>query len=169
MVVLTRGSFQLYSPDYYYYHRYHSTTTTAPPNTATTGPQTEIRAWTGNICPSPQVFLCFCVLVCASPQVLVCSCRHVLLLFSAKYSNSSLQMQMVPLFSDFLPQIESSERAKGGVRAPKRMNFRDPPPFSFSEIFSGWQKLQGSTGGTRRKVWTRTKILSPNIRYFVAN
>ena len=25
------------------------------------------------------------------------------------------------------------------------------------------------TGGTRRKVWTRTKILSPNIRYFVAN
>ena len=34
---------------------------------------------------------------------------------------------------------------------------------------SGWQKLRGSTGGTRRKVWTRTKILSPNIRYFVAN
>ena len=33
----------------------------------------------------------------------------------------------------------------------------------------GWQKLHGSTGGTRRKVWTRTKILSPNIRYFVAN
>ena len=32
----------------------------------------------------------------------------------------------------------------------------------------GWQKLRGSTGGTRRKVWTRTKILSPNIRYFVA-
>ena len=27
----------------------------------------------------------------------------------------------------------------------------------------------GSTGGTRRKVWTRTKILSLNIRYFVAN
>ena len=34
---------------------------------------------------------------------------------------------------------------------------------------AGWQKLHGSTGGTRRKVWTRTKILSPNIRYFVAN
>ena len=33
----------------------------------------------------------------------------------------------------------------------------------------GWQKLRGSTGGTRRKVWTQTKILSPNIRYFVAN
>ena len=32
----------------------------------------------------------------------------------------------------------------------------------------GWQKLHGSTGGTRRKVWTRTKILSLNIRYFVA-
>ena len=25
------------------------------------------------------------------------------------------------------------------------------------------------TGGTRRKVWTWTKILSPNMRYFVAN
>ena len=24
----------------------------------------------------------------------------------------------------------------------------------------GWQKLRGSTGGTRRKVWTETKILS---------
>ena len=34
---------------------------------------------------------------------------------------------------------------------------------------TGWQKLRGSTGGTRRKVWTGTKILSPNIRYFVAN
>ena len=34
---------------------------------------------------------------------------------------------------------------------------------------AGWQKLHGSTGDTRRKVWTRTKILSPNIRYFVAN
>ena len=36
-------------------------------------------------------------------------------------------------------------------------------------IWTGWQKLRGSRGGTRRKVWTRTKILSPNIRYFVAN
>ena len=34
---------------------------------------------------------------------------------------------------------------------------------------SGWQKLHGSTGGTRRKVRTQTKILSPNIRYFVPN
>ena len=34
---------------------------------------------------------------------------------------------------------------------------------------AGWQKLRGSTVGTRRKVWTRTKILSLNIRYFVAN
>ena len=40
------------------------------------------------------------------------------------------------------------------------------------EVFlqkTGWQKLRGSTGGTRRKVWTWTKILGPNIRYFVAN
>ena len=34
---------------------------------------------------------------------------------------------------------------------------------------SGWQKLRGGTGGPLRKVWTQTKILSPNIRYFVAN
>ena len=36
-------------------------------------------------------------------------------------------------------------------------------------VVAGWQKLRGSTGGTRRKVWTRTKILSPNIRHFVTN
>ena len=38
---------------------------------------------------------------------------------------------------------------------------------SWSKIFrtpAGWQKLCGSTGGTRRKVWTWTKILSPNLR-----
>ena len=39
----------------------------------------------------------------------------------------------------------------------------------YLEHSAGWQKLRGSTGGTRRKVWTRTKILSPNIRYFVTN
>ena len=39
----------------------------------------------------------------------------------------------------------------------------------FGHLWPGWQKLRGSTGGPRRKVWTRTKILSPNIRYFVAN
>ena len=26
------------------------------------------------------------------------------------------------------------------------------------DSLAGWQKLRGSTGGTRRKVWTRTKI-----------
>ena len=36
-------------------------------------------------------------------------------------------------------------------------------------LCAGWQKLRGSTGGTRRKVLPRTKILSPNICYFVAN
>ena len=33
---------------------------------------------------------------------------------------------------------------------------------------SGWQKLREGTRGLPRKVWTRTNILSPNIRYFVA-
>ena len=32
----------------------------------------------------------------------------------------------------------------------------------------GWQKLCEGTKGLRQKVWTRTKIWSPNIRYFVA-
>ena len=36
---------------------------------------------------------------------------------------------------------------------------KPPPP--------GWQKLHGRTGRIRQKVWTRTKISSPNIRYFV--
>ena len=34
---------------------------------------------------------------------------------------------------------------------------------------SGWQKLRCGTGGPCRKVWTRKKILSPNLRYFVTN
>ena len=33
---------------------------------------------------------------------------------------------------------------------------------------AGWQKLCEGTKGLRRKVWTRTKMLSPNKRYFVA-
>ena len=33
---------------------------------------------------------------------------------------------------------------------------------------SGWQKLCEGTKGLCRKVWTRTKISSTNIRYFVA-
>ena len=32
---------------------------------------------------------------------------------------------------------------------------------------SGWQKLCEGTKGPRRKVWFRTKILSPKTRYFV--
>ena len=36
-------------------------------------------------------------------------------------------------------------------------------------LTAGWQKLHGITGGTRRKVWTRTKILSPKKSSFVAN
>ena len=33
---------------------------------------------------------------------------------------------------------------------------------------TGWQKLCEGMKGLRRKVWTWTKILSPNIRYIVA-
>ena len=32
----------------------------------------------------------------------------------------------------------------------------------------GWQKLCEGTNGLRRKVWSRTEILSPSIHYFVA-
>ena len=32
----------------------------------------------------------------------------------------------------------------------------------------GWQKLREGTKGLRRKGWTFTKILSPNIRCFAA-
>ena len=35
-------------------------------------------------------------------------------------------------------------------------------------VKAGWQKLREGTNGLRQKVWTQTKILSPNIRYFVA-
>ena len=49
-------------------------------------------------------------------------------------------------------------------------------------VIDGWQKfcdlnliddrvaeVARGHGGPRRKVWTRTKILGPNIRHFVAN
>ena len=38
-----------------------------------------------------------------------------------------------------------------------------------SVSLAGWQKLCGDTEGPRQKVWTQTKILSRNIRYFVVN
>ena len=38
-----------------------------------------------------------------------------------------------------------------------------------SSLFgAGWHKLCEGTKGLYRKLWTRTKILSPNMRYFVA-
>ena len=43
------------------------------------------------------------------------------------------------------------------------------PTFQLLCFIPGWQKLCGGKGGPRRKVWTRTKILSPNICYFAAN
>ena len=43
------------------------------------------------------------------------------------------------------------------------------PTFQLLCFIPGWQKLGGGTGGPRRKVWTQAKILSPNMRYFVAN
>ena len=55
------------------------------------------------------------------------------------------------------------------------LNLNTKLPFWYDQqrieglIREGWQKLHGSTGGTRRKVRTRTKILSPNIRSFVAD
>ena len=40
---------------------------------------------------------------------------------------------------------------------------------AFIYFLAEWQKLCGGTGGPSQKVWTRTNILSPNTRYFVAN
>ena len=38
----------------------------------------------------------------------------------------------------------------------------------FKHKWTGWQKLREGTKDLCRKVWTRTKISSPDIRYFVA-
>ena len=61
-------------------------------------------------------------------------------------------------------------------RQPRAPGYDDPDPWRAATSpgqpphhSPGWQKLRGSTGGPRRKVWTRTKILSPNIHFFVAN
>ena len=52
---------------------------------------------------------------------------------------------------------------------PPHQQTHPPTPFGQLVRPPGWQKLCGGTGGLRQKVWTRTKILSPNIRHFVAN
>ena len=44
-----------------------------------------------------------------------------------------------------------------------------PYLFSVTVLYdAGWQKLCEGTKGLRQKVWTQTKILSPNLRHFVA-
>ena len=58
----------------------------------------------------------------------------------------------------------TSEKSAKGQTA---INWQWPLLKRLLMLKAGWQKLRGSTGG--RKVWTRTKILSPNIRYFVTN
>ena len=44
----------------------------------------------------------------------------------------------------------------------------DATSISDAILLTGWQKLCEGMKGLRRKVWTRTKILSPNIRYIIA-
>ena len=85
---------------------------------------------------------------------------------------SSDEVQIFSIVSR-CPHLPSQGPASGGAKQSA------VPPHAarqFLAVFqkllcqvSGWQKLHGSTGGTRRKVWTRTKIWSPNIRYFVGN
>ena len=43
-----------------------------------------------------------------------------------------------------------------------------PGTFIILYISTGWQKMCEGLKGLRRKIWTQTKILSLNIRYFVA-
>ena len=82
---------------------------------------------------------------------------------------------MIALFKSFLVELvcfrfylKSFFLDGHGTKYKKCMGTKNPRFFPLMGT-AGWQKLRESTGGTRRKVWTRTKILSPNIRYFVAN
>ena len=65
----------------------------------------------------------------------------------------------------------SSNLHGSGLLLPTPSNWGESPgEYAVCYCYpTGWQKLCGGTGGPRQKVWTRTKILSPNIRYFVAN
>ena len=61
--------------------------------------------------------------------------------------------------------IYSSPKKKPGFSASIEFDMLA----NWGRLDSGWQKLRGGTGGPRQKVWTRAKILSPNVRYFAAN
>ena len=85
---------------------------------------------------------------CSSTQSKYSNCTVV------KYSNSStryLRVQEAPEYSDCTVVKQSNL---------KQYNTIQPE--------SGWQKLCEGTKGLHRKVWIRTKILSPNICYFIA-
>ena len=79
--------------------------------------------------------------------------------------NMTIKYQPVLLYTD--PVTPSKSRCRPLLTSTTKYQ----PVLLYTALHPvpGWQKLCGSTGGTRRKVWTRTKILSPNIRYFVAN
>ena len=88
------------------------------------------------------------------------------------------------LYLPSLPLCSSTSPAPCGPMVERRRLGLDPSKLLGIQIVIGtnrfakdgksrnyvkiWQKLCERTKGLRQKVWTRTKIMSPYIRYFVA-
>ena len=62
------------------------------------------------------------------------------------------------------PVCKFGSRPQKWPKIAKKNGSLNSDLLNFLYKYAGWQKLCGGTGGPRRKVWTRTKILSPNKR-----
>ena len=98
------------------------------------------------------------------------------LMVSVKEGNTDIVQLLLRENSTEIKTVKSLlEEKDNDERGVFHYAFESRKPAEVTQILvevtskAGWQKLCGGMGGPRRKVWTRTKILSPSIRYFVAN
>ena len=108
----------------------------------------------------------FQVLVCIFVFVVV---FVIILIFSEVLTHTHRQVQL----SIFCSHSDSSFMHGQPWKLCTELSERKSSPIYFWSIMinceAGWQKLQDAAKGLRWKVWTRTKILSPIILYYVAN
>ena len=92
--------------------------------------------------------------------------HHIYCKWPTKYTTT--KRYTIPHFLLAFLAIEAVAQGNAGLTQASRCSNTSVVKLPMN-LRAGWQKLHGSTGGTRRIIWTQTKILSQNIRYFVAN
>ena len=82
--------------------------------------------------------------------------------FQVPFNNNNVLQEVT---DDDIPVIVDKCQIRLQVRSFEETVFDGPHGREIVNSYTEWQKL---SKGLRRKVWTQTKMLSPNIRYFVA-